>query len=205
VTPLEGIIGMAEASEGSESAQQAREAIEAAEQHLPQRMATRIAIMIGVIAFAMAALQFAQRGVQEEADTYAKMAGDVWAFYETKSVRATALQTAAMVLAALPGADKPEIQDRIKELHASEARLHDDPTMDGMKQLAGRARDLAQQRDAAATIAHRYAFGLTVLQAVTVVASASVAVRTPLLAVGAGIVGLASVIYAVGATLLGVQ
>ena len=69
---------MAEASEGSESAQQAREAIEAAEQHLPQRMATQIAIMIGVIAFAMAALQFAQRGVQEEADTYAKMAGDVW-------------------------------------------------------------------------------------------------------------------------------
>ena len=91
---------MAEASEGSEAAQQAREGIEAAEQHLPQRIATRIAIMIGVIAFAMAALQFAQRGVQEEADANAKMAGDVWAFYENKSVRATAFQTAAMVLAA---------------------------------------------------------------------------------------------------------
>jgi hypothetical protein len=75
--------------------------------------------------------------------------------------------------------------------------------MEGMKQLAGRARDLEQRRDAAAAIAHRYAFVLTVLQAVTVVASAAVAVRTPLLAVGAGIVGLASVIYAVAATFLG--
>jgi hypothetical protein len=37
------------------------------------------------------------------------------------------------------------------------------------------------------------------------VASAAVAVRTPLLAVGAGIVGLASVIYAVGATFLGIR
>jgi hypothetical protein len=108
-----------------------------------------------------------------------------------------------MVLAALPGADKPEIHDRIKELHASEAKLHDDPTMDGMKQLAGRAQDLEQQRNAAAAIAYRYDFVLTVLQAVTVVASAAVAVRTPLLAVGAGVVGLASVIYAVGATFLG--
>jgi hypothetical protein len=35
---------MSEASEGSEAAQQAREGIEAAEQHLPQRTATRIAI-----------------------------------------------------------------------------------------------------------------------------------------------------------------
>jgi hypothetical protein len=159
--------------------------------------------MIGVIAFAMAALQFAQRGVQEEADARAKAAGDLWAFYENKSVRATAFQTAAMVLAALPGADKPEIQDRIKELHASEAKLRDDPSMDGTKQLVGRAQDLEKQRDAAAAIAHRYAFVLTVLQAVTVVASAAVSVRTPLLAVGAGIVGLASVIYAVGATFLG--
>ena len=100
---------MAEASEGSEAAQQAREGIEAAEQHLPQRTATRIAVMIGAIAFAMAALQFAQRGVQEEADAKGKLASEVWAFYENKSVRATALQTAAMVLAALPGADKPEI------------------------------------------------------------------------------------------------
>jgi Domain of unknown function (DUF4337) len=196
---------MAEASEGNEAAQQALEGIEAAEQHLPQRMATRIAIMIGAIAFAMAALQFAQRGVQEEADANAKMAGDLWALYENKSVRATAFQTAAMVLAALPGADKPEIQDRIKELHASEAKLRDDPSMDGMKQLVGRAHGLEQQRDAAAAIAHRYAFVLTVLQAVTVVASAAVAVRTPLLAVGAGIVGLASVIYAVGASFQGVH
>jgi len=194
---------MAEASEGSEAVQQAREGIEAAEQHLPQRTATRIAIMIGAIAFAMAALQFAQRGVQEEADAKGKLASEVWAFYENKSVRATALQTAAMVLAALPGADKPENQDRIKELHASEARLHDDQSMDGMKQLAGRAHQLEQQRDAAATIAHRYAFVLTVLQAVIVVASAAVAVRTPLLAVAAGVVGLVSVIYAVGVTFLG--
>jgi hypothetical protein len=193
---------MSETSEGSEAVQQAREDIESATEHLPQRTATRIAIMIGVIAFAMAALQFAQRGVQEEADARGKMAGDIWAFYENKSARATAFQTAAMVLAALPGADKPEIQDRIKELHASEAKLHDDPTMEGMKQLAGRAHELEQQRDAAAAIAHRYAFVLTVLQAVTVVASAAVAVRTPLLAVAAGIVGLANVVYAVGATFL---
>jgi hypothetical protein len=194
---------MAEASEGSEAAQQAREGIEAAEQHLPQRTATRIAVMIGAIAFAMAALQFAQRGVQEEADAKGKLASEVWAFYENKSVRATALQTAAMVLAALPGADKPEIQDRIKELHTSEAKLHDDPSMDGMKQLAGRAHQLEQQRDAAAAIVHRYVFVLTVLQAVIVVASAAVAVRTPSLAVAAGVVGLVSVIYAVGATFFG--
>jgi hypothetical protein len=194
---------MSETSEGSEAAQQAREGIESASEHLPQRMATRIAIMIGAIAFAMAALQFAQRGVQEEADAKAKAAGDLWAFYENKSVRATAFQTAAMVLAALPGADRPETQDRIKELHASEARLHDDPTMDGMKQLAGRARDLESQRDAASAIAHRYAFVLTVLQAATVVASAAVAVRTPLLAFAAGIVAVAGVIYAVGASFLG--
>jgi hypothetical protein len=36
---------MAEASEGGEAAQQAREGIEAAEQRLPQRMTTRIAII----------------------------------------------------------------------------------------------------------------------------------------------------------------
>jgi putative Mn2+ efflux pump MntP len=194
---------MSEAQEGSETAQQAREGIEAAQEHLPQRVATRIAIMIGVIAVAMTALQFTQRGLQEAAETKTKMASDLWAFYETKTVRVTALQTAAMVLEALPGADRPEIQDRIKQLHANEAQLRDDPGMDGMKQLVGRAQDLERQRDAALADVHRYAFALTILQAVTVVASAAVAVRTPLLAVVAGVVALIAVIYAVGTNFLG--
>lgn len=173
--------------------EQAIEKVEAAEEKRGQ-FATRVAIMVSVLAAALALGEMQEKGAQNEYMARHIQVSDDYAYYQAKTVRSELYALHADVLAALPNASDPAVQKQIAASRAESARLLDDPMSHGTKQLLERAKAEEEAREAQL---HRYeSFEGVVgaLQIAIVLASVSIVTRVGFLAIAAGLAGLGAII-----------
>ncbi len=155
-----------------------------------------IALMIAAFAAALAITELAEKSQQTAYVAHNITLSDDWAFYQAKTMRATALATEAAVLESLSNAADPQVQARIAAARQEEVRLRDDPKGgEGIKQLADRARRQQEIRDEALHRDHRYETAAGGLQIAILVASVSLLTGTRLLTAAAGALGVAAILY----------
>jgi hypothetical protein len=152
-----------------------------------------IAVLISVLAAGLALAEMQEKAAQNEYLTQHIQVSDDYAYYQAKTVRADLFTLHAQMLAALPNAADPAVQQEIAAARATAARLQDDDKTQGRKQLLAQAEHDRAERD---RHAHRYEwFELVVgaLQIAIVLASVAVVTRVRGLAWGAGAVGAGAI------------
>jgi hypothetical protein len=183
----------------SELMEEAREGIHHAGHGSGQHsdtVARRIAMLIAVLAAALALAEMGEKGAQNAYLTHHVALSDDWAFYQAKAARAAIWASEAGILANLPNAREPGPQAEIAQAKANEARMHDEPGGDGMKQLSDRAEAQKAARDEAFHHYHNYELVVGALQIAIVLASVAVVTRIVALAIGAGAIGAIAMVYA---------
>src|SRR5262249_16770651 len=120
-------------------------------------------------------------------------ASNLWAFYQSKTIRRTTLRTAAEQLAQMADSDRAKKQ--IKDWKDTAERYQNEPdTGEGRDQLAARAKAAEKKRDAAMASYHHYEVSSAAVQIAIVLASASIIAAVPALAwlaTALGVLGIA--------------
>jgi hypothetical protein len=164
----------------------------------------RIALLIAVLALFLAIAETLGKSAQTEALSYNVEASNLWAFFQAKTIRQTAVRTAAeTVELTRPQATDPAVKDAIaKRLDTwgkTVARWESEPGEggkpgEGRRELSARAMDAEKKRDTALARYHHYEVSSAAFQIAIVLASAAVITGTLVLAfvaIGLGGVGLA--------------
>ncbi len=160
----------------------------------------QIALLIAVLALFLAFSETLGKSAQTEAISLNIKASDTWNFFQAKTIRQTALRTAAEEMAVEADATANEALKgaRAKQIEAwrqTAARYESDPQVrDGRKELREAAEELEHERDTAFARYHHYEVASATFQIGIVLASASVITGIMLLAWiagGLGVVGLA--------------
>jgi hypothetical protein len=160
----------------------------------------KVALLISVLALFLAFAETLGKAAQTEAISDNVEASNLWAFFQAKTIRMTAVRTAAEAAQAeLASVTDPAIraakQKQIETWQKTAARYDDEPeTGEGRKQLAARAKDAEHKRDTALARYHHYEIASAALQIGIVLASAEVITGMIVLAWlsgGLGLVGLA--------------
>jgi len=160
----------------------------------------RIALLIAVLALFLAIAETLGKGAQTDALNYNVEASNLWAFFQAKTIRQTAVRTAGeMVELNRTQAVEPALQEAIaKRLDAwskTVARWESEQdTQEGRRELAARAKKAEEKRDLALARYHHYEVSSAAFQIAIVLASATVitgAVALAWLSIGVGVVGLA--------------
>jgi uncharacterized protein DUF4337 len=176
----------------------AHEQMEAAhERHGGQESWPRwMAVVVSVLAASLALAELGAKSTQTAYITHNIAASDTWNAYQAKNLRASVWNTQATLLASLPNASDPAVQERIRTAHDQEARMRDEPASgDGMKQLMATAMSLEHERDEVFEHYHGYEHTSSVLQIAIVLASVSVVTRVHGLGIATGAVGLLAILY----------
>jgi hypothetical protein len=161
-----------------------------------------VAILVSCLAAVLAMAQIGEKAAQNAYLTEHIALSDDWSFYQAKNQRASIRLAEADVLASLPNAADPAVQARIKQAQDTAARMRDDPAAgDGMKQLADKAKIREAERDEYAHRYHNYEYAVGALELAIVIASVSVVTRIRLMSVGAGVIGAAATLAALGVAL----
>lgn len=161
-----------------------------AAEHGGDHSARWIAVLIAVLAAALALAEMGEKAAQNLYLTEHIALSDNWAFYQAKNLRAAIRASEATLLASLPNAADPAVQDRIRVAHDDEARLRDDPKGgNGMKQLTAQAEERQARRDHAFHDYHHFELLVSALQIAIVLASVSVIARARFLTVSAAVIG----------------
>jgi hypothetical protein len=160
------------------------------------RFGQYVAVLVGVLSVALAVCALMQKTAESEYAIHQQETSDLWTFYQNKNLRASVLTTQISLLETSPNATEAAIVDRIKRAQEQVARLRDDPSVEGMKQVAERAQKAAEERDRNHHRASTIGSGILAIQIALVVASAAAATHTRVLAVAAGVVGMAGASYA---------
>ena len=157
-----------------------------------------IALLISVFALFLAFSETLGKSAQTDGLSLNVEASNLWAFFQAKTIRMTAVGTAAeaMEVEAQNVAD-PAVKDamsrRIESWRKTAGRYNDEPeTGEGRKQLADRAKRAEQQRDTALAKYHKYEYASAAFQIAIVLASATVITGTMALtwlACGLGLLG----------------
>jgi hypothetical protein len=159
----------------------------------------RIALLIAVLALFLAIAETLGKGAQTEGLNYNVEASNLWAFFQAKTIRQTAVRTAAeQVELTRPQITDPTVNEAVaKRLDAwgkTVARWESEPeTNEGRRELAARAKDAEKKRDTALARYHHYEVSSAAFQIAIVLASAAVITGAMLLAfiaIGVGGVGL---------------
>jgi hypothetical protein len=139
-----------------------------------------IALLIAVIALFLAFSETLGKSAQTVAISQNVEASNLWAFFQAKTIRMTAVQTAAesRKIDANIAAD-PTLKDAIgKQVDAwtkTAARYNDEPeTGEGRKQLIERAKHAEHDRDLAMARYHHYEIASAAFQIGIVLASAAI-------------------------------
>ena len=165
-----------------ESMEQADQAKEASGEN------KRIALLIAIIALCLALSETLGKGAQTESISKNIEAANYWSFFQAKSIRRTAVQTAAeglkiTVPSITDEAQKAAAQKQIDEWQKTAARYRSEPeTNEGTEQLAERAKHSEEERDTAAAKYHNFELASAGFQIAIVLASATIIT---------GIIGLA--------------
>jgi hypothetical protein len=160
----------------------------------------KIALLISVIALFLAFSETLGKAAQTNGIGYNVEASNLWAFFQAKTIRMTAVRTAAEVveLDIVATADPAQRDAKLKRIDTwlkTAARYDTEPeTQEGRKELAARAVAAEKKRDDALTRYHHYEIASAALQIGIVLASASVITGMIVLAFtagGLGIIGIA--------------
>src|SRR3954469_9508426 len=128
-----------------EQLERAEHAEHAAHGHGPSSTNKRIALLIAILALFLAIAETLGKGSQTEALSYNVEASNLWAFFQAKTIRQTAVRTAAETVELTRSqVTDPTVSDAIaKRLEAwgkTVARWESEPeTQEGRKELAARA------------------------------------------------------------------
>jgi hypothetical protein len=140
----------------------------------------KIALLIAVIALFLALSETLGKGAQTEAISKNVEASNLWAFFQAKSIRRTAVQTAAEqgklnLAASTDEAAKAALQKQIDDWQKTAARYRSEPeTGEGTEQLAERAKHAEHERDEATAKYHHYELASAAFQIAIVLASATI-------------------------------
>jgi len=156
----------------------------------------QIALLISVLALVLAFAETLGKAAQTSAISYNIEASNLWAFYQSKTIRRTILRTAAQEMAV--HADGPKAKEAIAEWKKTAERYQNEPdTGEGRDQLEARAKAAEKKRDAAMDAYHHYEVSSAAVQIAIVVASASIVAGVPALVWLAGTLGLVGVAFCV--------
>jgi hypothetical protein len=159
----------------------------------------QIALLIAVIAAFLAISETLGKSAQTSAISHNVEAANLWAFFQAKTVRMTAVRTAAEALAISAEATgdaavRAVIDKQIDVWKKNADRYNDEPeTGEGRKQLTARAVKAEHERDLAMAKYHHFEIASAAFQVAIVLASAAVitgAMGLAFAAGGLGIVGL---------------
>jgi hypothetical protein len=185
------VISMGEAQENLERAEHMEHAVE----HNKQ-----IALLIAVIALFLALSETFGKNAQTSAISDNVEASNLWAFFQAKTIRMTAVRTAAeaMDIEANTSADlgaKAAMAKQIEAWRATAARYDDEPeTGEGRKQLMARAQVAEQTRDTNMAKYHHFEIASATFQVAIVLASAAVITGVIALAFAAGALSIGGLV-----------
>ena len=152
-----------------------------------------IALLISVLALVLAFSETLGKSAQTSALSYNIEASNLWAFYQSKTIRRQSLRTAAEQTALLT--DGPKVKEQIAEWKKTAQRYQSEPeTGEGRDQLEARAKAAEKKRDQAYAAYHHYELSSAAVQIAIVLASASIITAIAALAwisVGLGVIGIA--------------
>ena len=152
----------------------------------------RIALLISILALVLAFAETLGKAAQTAAISYNIEASNLWAFYQSKTIRRTVLRTAAQEMAV--HADSPKAKAVIAEWKKTAERYQNEPdTGEGRDQLEARAKTAEKKRDAAMASYHHYEVSSAAVQIAIVLASASIIAAVPALTWLAITLGLAGI------------
>jgi len=155
-----------------------------------------IALLISVLALVLAVSETLGKSAQTSALSYNIEASNLWAFYQSKTIRRTILRTAAQEMAV--HADSPKAKEQIAEWKKTAERYQNEPdTGEGRDQLEARAKAAEQTRDVARDAYHHFEMSSAAVQIAIVLASASIITAMPALAWLAGALGILGVAFCV--------
>jgi Domain of unknown function (DUF4337) len=178
----------------------AHEAVEHAE-HAEHAASSnkKIALLIAVLALFLAFSETLGKSAQTSAISDNVEASNLWAFFQAKTIRMTAVRTAAEA-AKLDVADTSDAAARaarekqIDTWQKTAARYDSEPeTQEGRRELAARAKQAEEKRDNALAKYHHYEIASAAFQIGIVLASAAVItgmIVLSYLAIALGAVGL---------------
>ena len=161
------------------------------------------AIYLGVIAMLLAITALGGSNATKTMLNANIQASDTYGYYQAKNIRQTVYQLTAeqldselLALPDVPEAAKTKIEDRIKRYRERVDRYESDPsTGDGKKELLAKAKEFEVRRDHAAERDPNFDFAEALFQIAIVLGSVSiVAVSRPLLWLGCGLAGLATLL-----------
>ncbi|MDI4234371.1 DUF4337 domain-containing protein [Bradyrhizobium sp. 31Argb] len=160
----------------------------------------KIALLIAVIALFLALSETLGKGAQTESISKNVEASNLWAFFQAKSIRRTAVQAAAeqakLTLATTTDdAVRATIQKQIEDWQKTAARYRSEPeTGEGTEQLAERAKHAEHQRDEATAKYHHFEIASAAFQIAIVLASATIITGILALAWISGLLTLAGIV-----------
>ena len=159
----------------------------------------KVALLIAVLAAFLAFSETLGSSAQTEALSRNIEASNLWAFFQAKTIRMTAVRVAAEsaeveLARTTDAAHKEVLQKRIEDWKKTSARYDSEPeTNEGRKELAARAKAAEAKRDVALAAYHHYETASGALQLGIVLASATVitgAVWLSWTAAGLGLIGI---------------
>ncbi|HWM48098.1 MAG TPA: DUF4337 domain-containing protein [Xanthobacteraceae bacterium] len=157
----------------------------------------QIALLISLLALFLAFSETLGKSAQTESISLNIKASDTWNFFQAKTIRQTALRTAAEAMAAqAPGvtdeAAKTAMMKQVDAWQKTVARYESDPQeKDGRKELRAQAEHYEHERDTQLARYHHYEVASAAFQIGIVLASATIITGMLALSWIAGIVGLA--------------
>jgi hypothetical protein len=159
----------------------------------------RVALLIAVLALFLALAETLGKGAQTNALGLNVEASNLWAFFQAKAIRQTAVRTAAETLElervrATDPAVSDAIAKRIDSWTKTVARWESEPeTAEGRKELMARAKNAEAQRDLSLAKYHHFEIASAAFQIAIVLASATVITGAAILtwiAGGLGVIGV---------------
>jgi hypothetical protein len=165
----------------------------------PEGSNKRIALLIALLALMLAFSEIGGKNAEQEAVAKNIEASNLWAFFQAKTIRGTAVRTAAEAMEVeLAGvtdkAARERLTKRIESWKQTVARYDSEPeTNEGRKELAARAKAAEAQRDIAAARDDKFDIASGLIQIAIVISSAAIITGVGLLAVTGGLLGLAGI------------
>lgn len=154
----------------------------------------RIALLIAMLALMLAFSEIGGKNAEQESIAKNIEASNLWSFFQAKTIRGTALRTAAEAMevdlaAATEPATRERMQKRIDGWKQTIARYDSEPeTNEGRKELVMRAKTAEAVRDIASARDDKYDIVSGLLQIAIVISSAAIITGVTMLAVtGAGL------------------
>jgi hypothetical protein len=160
----------------------------------------QIALLIAVIALFLALSETFGKSAQTAAIGDNVKASNLWAFFQAKTIRQTAVRTAAeaMSIEAEANADaavKAAMMKQIEAWQKTVARYDDEPeTGEGRKQISERAKEAEHRRDTNLAKYHHFELASAAFQVGIVLASASVITGIMALAFAAGALSIGGLV-----------